>query len=62
MPDTQDFPHYWTYNDTRLEELDRETLIEACATACEEVHRLRQENQELVKLAIYAPPGVAGNA
>lgn len=42
-----DLPHYWTYNDTRIEELDRADLIEACNTACDEIHRQRQEIDRL---------------
>ncbi len=61
-----DFPHYWTYNDTPLDELSREDLIVACEVACEEVHRLREENRRLLKLSIWASPEwaekVNGNA
>ena len=59
-------PHFWTYNDVPLEDLSRAELVEACNTACDEVHRLREENARLLKLSIWAPPEwaekVGGNA
>ncbi len=46
----RDLPHYWTYNDVRLEDLDKPTLIEALETVLEnnadmqdEIQRLRQD-------------------
>ncbi len=44
-----DFPRYWTYNDTRIEELDRASLIEVCNTACDEIHRQQEEIHRLRK-------------
>ena len=67
MPDFQEYPHFWTYNDTRLEELDRDTLIEALTLACESNAELQEQVWELRKQQVedfraIASLRVAGNA
>ncbi len=62
MSDLVQYPYYWAYNGTKIEDLSHNELLEACCDAFEEIDRLREENARLTKLAIWAPPHVSGSA
>lgn len=46
--------HYWTYNDVRLEDLDKPTLIEALETVLESNADMQDEIMRLRKDVIQA--------